>query len=604
MLRRPLTPAESPLIAPAQVRITLLGPPHVAVAGVATPPKRRQLRALLYRLAIDLAPVPRDELCFLFWPDEADAAARRKLAVLLNLLRRSLEPHDPIIAQAGTVQLDPAAVWIDTVAFSAGVREATASGQLPPLAAALALYQGALLQGFDLPGSPEFEQWLAEARQRWEQSYHAALARLIDGATALGDYAQAIAAAERYLALDMLAEDIHRRLIWLYGASGNRAAALRQFERCADILERELGVGVLAETRAVYESIRAQGAAGAPVRPAAVGGRPSWTSDITAGSQLLAAKPLYGREHERAHLESLLSAPAPRLITLSGPGGSGKTHLAQHVAARMAFPDGVVWVALGALRMPGLLLDAIAYACGVRVADGAASSATLAAQLHAALRPRHMLLVLDNAEHLLAAAGVIGDLLVAPRLRVLVTSRAALNLPGEQVIPVPPLPVPTLAALPPPDILAQQPAVALLVHRVQERRPAFALTEETAADLAAICVRLDGLPLALELAAARLTSLTPRAAGAPESSARPADPRPRVSAGATTNPARHHRLELPPARPRSPGAVCASGGLRRRLVISRGGGRSVQPAAAGRPTPGRGGGARPARSADRPQPGA
>ncbi|MEZ4730007.1 MAG: tetratricopeptide repeat protein [Caldilineaceae bacterium] len=190
-------------------------------------------------------------------------------------------------------------------------------------------------------------------------------------------------------------------------------------------------------------------------------------------------------------------------MTLTGPGGSGKTRLALQVAWTLtaALADGAAFVALAAVRDPELVVQAIAHSCGLK------QSSVLAEYLG----NKEILLVLDNCEHLLAAGPEIAALLAAaPRLRVLATSRAALNLHGEHTFPVPPLPLPDLAHLPPLATLAMVPSVALLLARTQALNPRFQLTAENAADVAAICVRLDGLPLALELAAARLKLLAPR----------------------------------------------------------------------------------------------
>jgi predicted ATPase len=154
------------------------------------------------------------------------------------------------------------------------------------------------------------------------------------------------------------------------------------------------------------------------------------------------------------------------------------------------------------------MLEAIAQACGLH----AAGTMLLCERLRAYLRDKQMLLVLDNCEHLLAAAPIIANIIAtAPAVHVLATSRSALHIQGEHTFAVPPLPLPDLTQLPALDALAEQPAVALLLARTRAHNPRFALTEADAADLAAICVRLDGLPLAIELAAARLKLLTPRA---------------------------------------------------------------------------------------------
>ena len=129
-------------------------------------------------------------------------------------------------------------------------------GEIGPLADAVQRYTGAFLHGFGLPASAEFDAWVNQERQYWERRYLDALAMLVDSYTTSGAYPQAIAAAQRALAVDELAEDMHRSLIALYAATGDRSGALRQFERCAVVLERELGVSPLPETRAVYESVR------------------------------------------------------------------------------------------------------------------------------------------------------------------------------------------------------------------------------------------------------------------------------------------------------------------------------------------------------------
>jgi DNA-binding SARP family transcriptional activator len=238
------------------LRIALLGPPDVTWAGRPLPIPRRQARALLYRLAAGLRPVPREQLCFLFWPDTPESDARRSLAHLLTHLRRSLPAPELVLAANDTIGLDAARIWSDTAAFERLIATAEPRRRAVSLQQAVDFARGTFLDGFALSGSPEFEEWAAQERQIWERRTQEALAALIEHHTARGAYADAIAAAQRYLAADVLAEDIHRRLIALYAASGDRSAALRQFERCAVVLERELGVSPLPETRAVYEAVR------------------------------------------------------------------------------------------------------------------------------------------------------------------------------------------------------------------------------------------------------------------------------------------------------------------------------------------------------------
>jgi non-specific serine/threonine protein kinase len=217
--------------------------------------------------------------------------------------------------------------------------------------------------------------------------------------------------------------------------------------------------------------------------------------------------PLVGRRAEIEAVVEILRQPETCLLTLTGSGGTGKTRLALAVAAAVTFPDGLVFVPLAAIADPAHLPGAIAKAVEMRES----SARPLSQRLIDHLFPLDCLLVLDNVEQLLpAAAQTVATLLEAcPRLKVLATSRASLRISGERQFPVPPLDLPDPARLPPPEVLVEVESVRLFVDRARAVRPTFTVTAGNTADIAAICHSLDGLPLAIELAAARIKFLAP-----------------------------------------------------------------------------------------------
>jgi len=233
--------------------VFLLGLPLVAKTGNHADIPRREVRALLFVLAAHLEPMSREQLCFLFWPHMPECSARRALSHLLTHLRRALDSNVAVLTWDDQIELDPEHVWSDAVAFERLITGTGGPRNVDALKQATELYRGPFLSGFSLNTSEEFEVWVLQERQIWERLCLEALAVLIEEHTMCHEYSAAIKYAQRYLDTDDLAEDVHRRLIELYIALGDRTAAIRQFENCAAVLGRELGVNPQPMTWAAYQ---------------------------------------------------------------------------------------------------------------------------------------------------------------------------------------------------------------------------------------------------------------------------------------------------------------------------------------------------------------
>ena len=445
----------------------------------------KTLPLLTYLLLNRQHPIPRPAVAARLWPDLVEKQARANLRRHLYELRRVLPaaPATPwLLSTQGTLQWNAAApFWLDLAAFE----EYLARRQLPQ---AVALYEADLL--------PElFEEWLEPERALLRRRFLTALEQMTGDLLIDGQWMAAADSAQRFCREEPLDETGVTLLMRAQYAAGNRTGALQSYSAFQTRLHSELAVSPLPATTALYERIRANERLERPL------------VTVTPPPHNLPA-PLtsfVGRADLLRSLTDALASPEPagRLWTLTGPGGSGKTRLALEGARQLLarYPDrftaGIHFIDLAALQDAALLPATIAAQLELELND---ANSPLA-QLQARLRHGQRLLLLDNFEQLVSAApNLLALLQAAPGLRLLVTSRAILNLYGEQEFPVPPL------RLPAGDQTDWQnvPAVALFLARARAVQPTFTLTDANRRQVATICQQLDGLPLALELAAAQL----------------------------------------------------------------------------------------------------
>jgi len=504
------------------LHLNLLGPIEITLNGAPVPFRYEKLRALLVYLVVEAQRSQRREaLAALFWPETTDANARRNLSQALFNLRQVLGDSPGADAPAyllvshEAIQFNADSVHVLDVRRFRGLlsdldTHAHPAGEACPecqerLEQAAALYRGDFLANLAIGDSPTFEEWVALQREELRLLIVKALDRLLALSERQGALEQAIAYARRLLAIEPWREDSHRHLMRLLALSGQRNAALLQYELCRRRLADELAVEPAHETVALFEQIKA----------GTLGPRAGAASSVAAALEWVPAvalprppAPLFGREADLAAGQQLLLPAEARLVTLTGPGGVGKTRLAVALAesVREIFPDGVTFVDLAALTDARQVPAAVAQAVDGLVTHGTPLTTPLA-QVSGS---RRLLLVLDNFEHVLPAANWLAALLEATDgLKVVVTSRERLRLRWERTLPVNPLALPDPRQADDLAVLANVPSVALFVDRAQAAAGGFALTSENAQAVAEICVQLDGLPLALELAGARTALLSP-----------------------------------------------------------------------------------------------
>jgi predicted ATPase/DNA-binding SARP family transcriptional activator len=514
--------------------ITLLGGLRAEQDGKSvTRFRTRKTASLLATLAYHADRIhPRDELVELLWPDDDPDAARASLRTALNSLRKQLEPPgvppgSVLVTDRSIVRLRKDAVSTDVAEFKAALREARAAADAGSAAShltrAVQAYQGELLPGF-------YEDWVLSERQHLAESYTGALLQLIAHREAGGDITQALEYARLAISNDRTNEEAHQKVICLLRKAGRPADALQQYRELERILREQLDVQPSEESRALADSLRGT----APHRPARKRRRAQLAATVSAVSPShrrettkhapslpLPMMPFFGREEEMARIEEIFlkrvsirnqtgraSGQGVRLLTLLGLGGTGKTRLAIETARRLqrAFNDSVWYVPLAGLSEPQSIPDTILDTMKLsRKTDG-----EWHAPVRALLEDRPGLLVLDNFEHLVEGGAVYVEELLArlPGLACLITSRVRLGIDGERLFEVQPLLTPSIGDTTP-GALVEYASVRLFTDRAQAARADFQVTAGNAEAVAELCRRLEGLPLALELAASWAQTLTP-----------------------------------------------------------------------------------------------
>lgn len=471
-----------------RLELFLLGPLRILCNGQpVTTDLPVKAQALLCYLAVTGETYTRQALAGLLWSDTPEGKALGSLRVALTALRKRF-PHHLTVTHLTVALHWRDDSWSDVATFTqqmqtvAGV-DVPATTDVASLRAALDLYRGDFLQGFFVEEASEFEAWILTQRARWQRHALQGLTRLTDQLLANRAYAEALTVLTRRLALEPWAEEAHRQLMLTHSRLRNFNAALAHYATCRTILAQELGVEPMPETVALAERIQA--ARRTVIAPLPV--------DPT---------PLLGRQSTLAHLHQLLADPACRLITIVGLGGMGKTRLALEVARQinqeqtLVFLHGVTFVPLEGVARVDTLPHALAAALNLPLRGGAAATTTL---LHY-LQEREQLLVLDSFEHLLNDVTLLKQILTTcPDVKLLVTSREALNLSTEWRIDLEGLAYPD-------ERLAdryEEPfaAVQLFTTAARQSQPAFQLTAANTVHVYRLCQLVGGMPLALKLAA-------------------------------------------------------------------------------------------------------
>ncbi len=510
------------------LRVRLLGQFDVRLNDAPVDIPSRPAQSLLaYLILFAGTPHRRERLAGLLWPDASEANARSNLRHAVWRLRRALGAGERlgqayIEADNFTVTFNPDTdYWLDTAALE----RVAPAGEIAALVEAVSVYRGELLPGF-------YFEWVQLERDRLHTVYERQMQALLDRLVEASQWAEVLTWAEQWIALGQAPERAYRALMLAHNGLGDQAGVAQVFQRCREALLRDLAVEPSDQTRALYERLCRPGAPPRPADLAQSAPRAAAASLTPVLAENPPASPrraivnlptpvtkFVGREREMAEVKARLHNPGCRLLTLTGPGGIGKSRLALQAALNLAgelaahgnssagaaFSDGVFFVPLAGVSSSEFLVSAIAEALRFSFYGGD----DVRVQLLAHLRDQNVLLVLDNFEHLLDGASLLADVLSgAPGVKFLVTSQERINLHGEWLLEVDGMTFPVgavAAGMVPTDYAAVQ----LFVECARRVESGFSLTPETLPAVLRICQAVAGMPLGLELAAAWVRSISP-----------------------------------------------------------------------------------------------
>jgi len=489
------------------LEIRLLGQFTVQLDGVAVEISARPAQSLLAYLLLNPLAHRRERLAGLLWPDSSEANARRNLRQALWQIRRVLGDQADALLRVDEMTLafnTDSDYWLDTERIAQPLEEPTIAhnDSADELMRIVAVYAGELLPGF-------YDEWVQLERDRLQAQFERKLNVLLDRLVEARRWTDVLHWGERWIALGYTPEPAYRALMMAHAGLGDRSSIADVYRRCVEALERDLGVEPSSQTRALYERLRTgeEAPSPTPARPAV---------DHPTNNLPVQLTSFIGREKEIAEIRRLLttanrerSGEGTHLLTLTGPGGTGKTRLALQAATQLldAFPDGIWLIELAMLSDPLLVPQTVAALLGVREEP----NYPLTRALTTYLRTKTMLLIFDNCEHIVETCAQFSETLLRAcvNLRIMVTSRETLGVMGERVLRVPSLQLPDIQQPQPLHDLAQYEAIRLFVDRAATVKPAFTLNEANAVAVTQICQQLDGVPLAIELAAARVRAMTP-----------------------------------------------------------------------------------------------